>query len=133
MSWHNGIGAAACAAAFASSAAGGAGPPPGDDWLGRAERAIAAREYEASPVAGGLQAPNRAHDLRTWFSETGVRIHRRTGAASRPMALPTGIAAALGTSPSATLQLHASGAGCYSAVLGTVKKADGTRFQAKTP
>ena len=46
-------------------------------------------------------------------------------------ALPTGIAAALAGSGSATLQLHTSDAACFSAELGNVKKADGRTFKAK--
>ena len=48
-------------------------------------------------------------------------------------ALPSGIAAALVGETAVTLQLHASGAACYSAALGTVQKADGVRFRAKAP
>jgi len=48
------------------------------DWLVRAREHIAEREYRASGSGQGLQAPNRAHDLRTWFEPTGVRVHDRT-------------------------------------------------------
>ncbi|MBC8187781.1 MAG: FG-GAP repeat protein [Proteobacteria bacterium] len=41
------------------------------------QRAIAAAEYQASETERGLQAPNRAHGLRTWFAPTGIRIHDR--------------------------------------------------------
>ncbi|HXV37524.1 MAG TPA: hypothetical protein VEC18_10260, partial [Myxococcota bacterium] len=40
---------------------------------------IAEREYRASAIRGGLQAPNRAHDLRTYFETSGIRVHSRTG------------------------------------------------------
>jgi hypothetical protein len=43
-------------------------------WLAEAERSIAAREYEASDAGSGLQAPNRAHDLRTYFAGDGARV-----------------------------------------------------------
>jgi len=33
---------------------------------------ITAREYSASPNDDALQAPNRAHDLRTYFDPTGT-------------------------------------------------------------
>lgn len=49
-------------------------------WLARAQEHIAEREYRASESGGALQAPNRAHDLRTWFEPTGVRVHGRTAA-----------------------------------------------------
>ncbi|MBK7368181.1 MAG: FG-GAP repeat protein [Candidatus Eisenbacteria bacterium] len=51
---------------------------PGDAWLEHAERAIAKKEYEASTTGGGLQAPNRAHGLRTWFDPEGIRVVDRT-------------------------------------------------------
>ena len=41
-----------------------------ESFAGAAERVIAAREYQASRSATGLQAPNRAHDLRTYFEPT---------------------------------------------------------------
>jgi hypothetical protein len=53
-----------------------------DEGLVRMQRAIAAREYFASESDGRLQAPNRAHDLRTWFEDTGIRVHDRTGVGS---------------------------------------------------
>lgn len=48
-------------------------------------------------------------------------------------ALPLGTAAALANEVNAVVQLHASGAACFSAALATVKKADGIRFKATTP
>jgi hypothetical protein len=53
-----------------------ASPPSGID-LSRIERTIADREYRASYNDRGLQAPNRAHDLRTYFDEAGIRVHER--------------------------------------------------------
>ncbi|MBK7949745.1 MAG: FG-GAP repeat protein [Deltaproteobacteria bacterium] len=43
-------------------------------------RAVEAKEYEASLARGALQAPNRRHDLRTYFSPTGVRVVERSSA-----------------------------------------------------
>jgi len=43
---------------------------------------IAQREYRASANGSGLQAPNRAHNLRTYFSPTGIRVHDRVHAGS---------------------------------------------------
>ena len=48
-------------------------------------------------------------------------------------ALPLGIASALAGAGSAALQLHASGAECFSAALGSVSRADGAQFKAKAP
>ena len=42
-----------------------------------AERGISASEYRASWTQRGLQAPNRAHELRTWFTPTGARVEER--------------------------------------------------------
>ena len=52
----------------------GDGVPPG--FL----QQLAAREYHASWTEHGLQAPNRAQDLRAYFDPEQVRIHARTGA-----------------------------------------------------
>lgn len=41
---------------------------------------IADKEYEASRNDEDLQAPNRAHDLRTYFEATGIRVVARTAA-----------------------------------------------------
>ena len=43
---------------------------------------LAAREYRASQNGEGLQAPNRAHNLRTYFEPDGIRVHDRTAAGS---------------------------------------------------
>jgi hypothetical protein len=48
------------------------------EWLSRAQSEIARSEYYASANGRGLQAPNRAHNLRTWFEPTGIRVHDRT-------------------------------------------------------
>jgi hypothetical protein len=48
-------------------------------------------------------------------------------------AMPTGIAAALEGASSATLQVRASDALCYGAVLGTARKNEGSLFEARTP
>jgi hypothetical protein len=39
---------------------------PDQRWLADARRELAEREYRASENGQGLQAPNRAHDLRTY-------------------------------------------------------------------
>jgi hypothetical protein len=46
------------------------------------QHAIAAKEYEASHNGKGLQAPNRAHNLRTYFEPTGIRVVDRTATGS---------------------------------------------------
>ncbi len=52
----------------------------------RLEDAIAAREYEATENGQGLQAPNRANGLRTYFDSSGVRVVDRTAADSPELA-----------------------------------------------
>src|SRR4029453_12077712 len=51
-------------------------------WLAQAQGQLAAREYRASENGEGLQAPNRAHNLRTYFEKTGIRVHDRTAGGS---------------------------------------------------
>jgi hypothetical protein len=54
----------------------------GGDWPARVARDLAEREYEASRNAEGLQAPNRAHNLRTYFEPAGIRVVDRTAPGS---------------------------------------------------
>src|SRR5262249_9740392 len=58
-----------------------AAPPAATPSEGFAQ-ALARREYEPTPNAHGLQAPNRAHDLRTYFDARGIRVHDRTAPGS---------------------------------------------------
>jgi hypothetical protein len=56
---------------------------PGSDWWQQASRAIASMEYDATPTPDGLQAPNRAHGLRSQFLPGGVAVgprHAEAGA-----------------------------------------------------
>ena len=49
--------------------------------MGRRPGDIAALEYNATPLsdrAGAYQAPNRAHNLRTTFTNEGITIVSRT-------------------------------------------------------
>jgi hypothetical protein len=69
------------AALFVAASARVEAPAPGG-WLAGAQREIAAREYRVSRSAAGLQAPNRAHNLRTYFEPTGIRVHDRTAPGS---------------------------------------------------
>jgi hypothetical protein len=41
-------------------------------------RHLAEREYRSSDNESGLQAPNRRHNLRTYFARDGIRVHDRT-------------------------------------------------------
>jgi len=52
------------------------------DFLPRVQGMIAAKEYEASASAAGIQAPNRAHNLRTYFGPSGIRVLDRTASGS---------------------------------------------------
>ena len=49
----------------------------GDDWWQAVTTQIAREEYSATSGAEGLQAPNRAHNLRTRFHERGIEIGPR--------------------------------------------------------
>ncbi len=60
--------------ASVGDAAAAAEDRPSEAWLSQARRAIAEREYRASETSRGLQAPNRAHRLRSYFDSKGVRV-----------------------------------------------------------
>jgi hypothetical protein len=62
---------------------------PHGAWAG-AGRHIAEREYRTSANRQGLQAPNRRHNLRTYFEPTGIRVHDRT-APGEPRLLGLGL------------------------------------------
>ncbi len=47
-------------------------------WLSSMQHDLAAYEYHASENGHGLQAPNRAQNLRTYFEPTGIRLYDRT-------------------------------------------------------
>ena len=68
-----------------------AASPAGVD-LQKLQRALAEREYRVSRNGQGLQAPNRAQDLRTYFDETGIHVHDRTTEGS-PELLALGLVA----------------------------------------
>ena len=53
-------------------------PHAAPDWLARAGQGLAAREYHATENDRGLQAPNRRHNLRTYFEPDGIRVVDRT-------------------------------------------------------
>ena len=54
------------------------------DWWSSVQRGLAEAEYRVSENGQGLQAPNRAHNLRTYFDSTGIRVYDRTAAAGSP-------------------------------------------------
>jgi len=80
-------GATAAAEGAAAAPMGAAAAPDGssESWLARAQRSIAEREYHASRNRLGLQAPNRAHGLRTYFEPTGIRVEDRTRPGSQTL------------------------------------------------
>ena len=55
-------------------------------WWARVQRGLTEAEYNASMTGQGLQAPNRAHNLRSYFEPGGVRIHDRTAAGRSELA-----------------------------------------------
>ncbi|MCX5800053.1 MAG: hypothetical protein NTX17_01490 [Candidatus Eisenbacteria bacterium] len=50
-----------------------------EDWLGKVKAQIEREEYKASVNERGLQAPNRAHNLRTYFVDGGIEVVPRKG------------------------------------------------------
>ncbi len=50
-------------------------------WWAQVQQRIAAEEYNATPQAGLLQAPNRAQGFRTIFTSEGIEVVPRVGAA----------------------------------------------------
>jgi hypothetical protein len=66
---------------------------PAEDasFLTAAQESIAQREYRASENDEGLQAPNRRHNLRTYFEPDGIRVVDRT-AAGNPRLLELSLA-----------------------------------------
>ena len=48
-------------------------------WWAQVQVDLQRQEYQASAVDGLYQAPNRAHNLRTFFHPTGVEVVGRTG------------------------------------------------------
>ncbi|MBK7952130.1 MAG: FG-GAP repeat protein [Deltaproteobacteria bacterium] len=58
---------------------------PGPDLIERAQSHLAQREYWASATDEGLQAPNRAHDLRSYFGARGVSVEDRDATERTPL------------------------------------------------
>ncbi|MFQ5352355.1 MAG: hypothetical protein ACE5D3_04700, partial [Candidatus Binatia bacterium] len=52
------------------------------DWRKRIHRGLSAKEYHPGNSHRGLQASNRAHNLRTYFEPTGIRLQDRTAPGS---------------------------------------------------
>ena len=50
----------------------------GEEWRQTVAANLAREEYLATPTPEGLQAPNRAHNLRTIFGESGIQVVART-------------------------------------------------------
>jgi FG-GAP repeat protein len=46
----------------------------GGDWLSVVQSAIEREEYHTSVSAAGLQAPNRAQNIRTYFKDSGIEV-----------------------------------------------------------
>ena len=63
--------------------------PETANWQDDARRSISAGEYMPTDAGAGLQAPNRALGLRTYFDSTGVRIVDRDNDANELLRLRT--------------------------------------------
>ena len=59
-------------------------PSTTDDWWSGVPRGLAEYEYHPRKNDKGLQVPNRAHNLRTYFEATGIRVQDRTATGSSP-------------------------------------------------
>ena len=57
-----------------------------ESWWSSVQRGLAEAQYHPRENGQGLQAPNRAHNLRTYFGPTGIRLHDRTAAGSPELA-----------------------------------------------
>lgn len=55
------------------------------DLVAELHESITAREYHAREGASGLQAPNRAHDFRTYFDGAGIRVEGRSARSVQPL------------------------------------------------
>ncbi len=55
-----------------------------DDWSSGVQRGLTEYEYHPRKNDKGLQASNRAHNLRTYFEATGIRVQDRTAPGSSP-------------------------------------------------
>ncbi len=51
---------------------------PDSGWSATVQKKILQKEYEASRNNKGLQAPNRTHNIRTYFSEKGIQVVDRS-------------------------------------------------------
>jgi len=78
LAWMDGDPLRPTPTAHAFVASGAFRAPGGDDWVARLEASIAEREYRVRETDQGLQAPNRRHDLRTYFHSDGIRVVDRT-------------------------------------------------------
>ena len=79
--------------------------------LAQVQRHLTEREYWASENASGLQAPNRAHRLRTYFEPDGIRVVDREDPESPELlglASPPGAATARSRAPAKATLDHAN-------------------------
>ncbi len=49
-----------------------------NNWLAKVKKDLAEKEYLPSINHKGLQSPNRAHNLRIYYTEQGIQVHDRT-------------------------------------------------------
>ena len=54
-------------------------------WWASVQKNLAEYEYHPRKTRNGLQASNRAHNLRTYFDSTGIRILNRTALGHQPV------------------------------------------------
>lgn len=96
-------------------------------------KALSSKGYAYKDAVGAASGVRRLIAKGGAPGKGKLLLKAGNNAARGQTALPTGVAAALQGSPSATLQIRASDGGCFEAALGTVRKADGVQWKAKAP
>lgn len=71
------------------------------DWWSHMQEGLGRFEYQPSISGGALQAPNRAHNMRTFFEESGIRVHDRTSGSEQPLVAMSLVALGRGPEPGA--------------------------------
>ena len=54
-------------------------------WLAQAQKELEAREYFVMDNGQGLEAPNRKHNFRSYFSHQGLKVKERKSTESKPI------------------------------------------------
>jgi type 1 glutamine amidotransferase len=96
-------------------------------------KAVSTKGYKYGDKAATADGVHKLQSKSGDAAKGQVQARGKNDASKGRLALPTGIPAMLAGDTQATLQLAASDAQCFTAVLGKVKSADLSRFRASTP